>query len=109
MATLPSRTVEPEKTDPGISDAVNPLPENIAGTDEKTATDGYSPQAITTAEQAFLDEQLHFDNVKLSFIGIYSFATWKDLLLVLISAVCAVIAGALIPVTPVRCNLPLCP
>ncbi|KAL5351398.1 hypothetical protein ACLOAV_003257 [Pseudogymnoascus australis] len=101
MATLPSRTVEPEKTDPGISDAVNPLPENIAGTDEKTATDGYSPQTITTAEQAFLDEQLHFDNVKLSFIGIYSFATWKDLLLVLISAVCAVIAGALIPVTPV--------
>lgn len=54
-----------------------------------------------TDEQDFLCKQLHFEDVSLSFIGIYTFASWVDLGLVAISTVCAVIAGALIPVAPV--------
>jgi hypothetical protein len=61
-----------------------------------------STEPVTnTVDQAALDEQVHFDNVKLSFLGIYGFATWIDWVLVAISATCAIIAGALIPVTPV--------
>lgn len=61
--------------------------------------------AVTTQEE-FLRKQLHFDDVKLSFFGIYTFATWGDLGLVGISAICAIIAGALFPVAPVGTMLP---
>jgi hypothetical protein len=66
--------------------------ENIPGKDS----------LVNNVKLGYLDQQLHFENVKLSFIGIYSYATGIDLCLVAISAVFAAIGGALIPVTPVR-------
>ncbi len=67
----------------------------------KTSSSTVAMPGPVIAEQVTLDEQVHFDNVELSFFGIYGFATRIDLVLVAISTICAVIGGALIPVTPV--------
>lgn len=60
---------------------------------------------VEPPEQAFLREHLRIDDVNLSFLGIFSYATWLDLVVVAICAVCAIIAGALPPITAV-CSWP---
>ncbi|EGX95969.1 multidrug resistance protein [Cordyceps militaris CM01] len=58
-------------------------------------------EAHVAVEHAALGQQLHFDESHVSFLGIYRFADTVDVLVVTISALCAVIAGALIPITPI--------
>ncbi|KAL7940157.1 multidrug resistance protein [Trichoderma barbatum] len=99
MTGSPPGAIDGEKTDHTITDATVPQDGN-AETGKISARDD-SPITITTAEQTFLSEQLRFEDVKLSFLGIYSFASWIDLIIVIISTVCAVAAGAIIPVTPI--------
>ncbi|OKL64606.1 hypothetical protein UA08_00562 [Talaromyces atroroseus] len=82
MATSSVRNIEAEE-----------VPERDSSVREKDPSDN--------VELDYLDQQLHFEDVKLSFIGIYSYATRIDLCLVAISTVFAVIGGALIPVTPI--------
>jgi ATP-binding cassette subfamily B (MDR/TAP) protein 1 len=100
MVGPPTDAIEPETAIHSVSAAWNGLPEA-----EKDGSKISSSSVVTpgpaTAEQVTLDEQVHFDDIKLSFFGIYGFATWIDLVLVAISTICAVIGGALIPVTPV--------
>ncbi|GAB0139117.1 hypothetical protein EsDP_00007332 [Epichloe bromicola] len=65
-------------------------------------TDNGNPASESDAsEQAVLASHMHVEDVKLSFLGIYSYAAWTDLAIVAVCAVCAMIAGALVPVTPI--------
>jgi hypothetical protein len=52
-------------------------------------------------EQEALNKQLHFGDVQTSFFALYRYATFFDLTLVAVSTICAVIAGAVVPVAPV--------
>ena len=100
MVGPPTDAIEPETAIHSVSVARNGLPEAEKDGSKNLSSTVATPRPVT-AEQVTLDEQVHFDNVKLSFFGIYGFATWIDLLLVAVSTICAVIGGALIPVTPV--------
>ncbi|KAL7952825.1 multidrug resistance protein [Trichoderma compactum] len=99
MAGSPPGARDGEKTDHTIEDAT--VPQDGSTETEKRSDGDDSSNTITTAEQTVLSEQLRFDDVKLSFFGIYSFASWIDIIIVIICSVCAVIAGAIIPVTPI--------
>jgi ATP-binding cassette subfamily B (MDR/TAP) protein 1 len=92
--------IEPGTAIHGVSVAREGLPEAEKDDSKNSSSTVATPRPVT-AEQVTLDEQVQFDIVKLSFFGIYGFATWIDLVLVAISTICAVIGGALIPVTPV--------
>lgn len=100
MVGPPTDAIEPETAVNSVSTAPNGLPETEKEGSKNSSLTVDAPGPVT-AEQVTLDEQVHFDDVKLSFFGIYGFATWIDLALVAISTICAVIGGALIPVTPV--------
>lgn len=100
MTSSGSGSLDPEKGDLSAT----PVGTSLPGFAEKPGADITTVQRSST-EQEFLDKQLKFEESNLSFIGIYKYATWKDLVLVAISSVCAVAAGALIPVTPVRTAL----
>lgn len=65
--------------------------------------------AHVAVENAALEQQLHFDDNNVSFLGIYRFADSIDVIVVAISTLCAVIAGSLIPITPVRSPYPRLP
>ncbi|XWW96038.1 hypothetical protein V2A60_004008 [Cordyceps javanica] len=58
-------------------------------------------EAHVAVERAALQQQLHFDDSNVSFFGIFRFADSIDVIVVTISTLCAVIAGSLIPVTPI--------
>jgi hypothetical protein len=100
MVSLPTDAIKSETEIHSVSVARNGLAEAEKDGSENSSSTVATPGPLT-AEQVTLDEQVHFDNVKLSFFGIYGFATWIDLVLVAISTICAVIGGALVPVTPV--------
>lgn len=85
---------------------------NVAG---GPAQQGLSIAAVATpafeahvaVEHATLERQLHFDENNVSFLGIYRFTDAIDVIVVAVSTVCAVIAGSLIPVTPVYFSYPM--
>lgn len=100
MVSPPTSAIKPETAIYSVPVAQNGLPEAEKDGSKNPSSTVPTPRPVAV-EQVTLDEQVHFDNVKLSFFGIYGFATWIDLVLVAISTICAVIGGALIPVTPV--------
>ena len=59
-------------------------------------------------EAAILKEQLHIPDVKVSFIGLYRYATTNDLLILALSAICAIAGGAIMPLFTV-CWQPISP
>ncbi|GAB0134920.1 hypothetical protein EsDP_00003272 [Epichloe bromicola] len=75
-------------------------PRRVLAKPEPSASAHFSTN-VEPPEQAFLRDQLRIDDVNLSFLGIYSYATWLDLVVVAICAVCAIIAGALPPITAI--------
>ncbi|KAI1859844.1 hypothetical protein JX265_010293 [Neoarthrinium moseri] len=54
-----------------------------------------------TLEKEILERQLDFQDVKASFFGLYSHATWVDIVIVLVSTLAAIAAGALHPTAPI--------
>lgn len=52
-------------------------------------------------EKEVLDAQSQFQGVKATFFGIYGYATFGDLALVVVSTFAAIVAGALLPTAPV--------
>lgn len=81
-------------------------PRHVSCDDDIPASmESKTKQFPTNVEQAILQDQLRIDDVKLSFLGIYNYATWLDLAVVAICAVCAIIAGALSPIAAV-CSCP---
>jgi hypothetical protein len=57
---------------------------------------------LSLSEQERLDEQLHFDRVKISVFDVYHYASKFDVVIAAISAIAALLAGALVPLSPVR-------
>ncbi|EFR01302.1 multidrug resistance protein 2 [Nannizzia gypsea CBS 118893] len=55
---------------------------------------------VAATEQEVLASLLRVEEVKPSFISIFSHATWYETVLLAICAVCAVVAGGLVPFTP---------
>lgn len=64
-------------------------------------------EAHVAVEHATLERQLHFDENDVSFLELYRFADAIDVIVVAVSTLCAVIAGSLIPVTPVHFPYPV--
>ena len=62
------------------------------------------PAPSLELEKEILDKQLHVEDIKASFFGLYRHATFLDLVLVVVSTFAAIIAGALHPTTPVGRN-----
>ncbi|EGE04601.1 P-glycoprotein [Trichophyton equinum CBS 127.97] len=56
---------------------------------------------VTANEQEALASQLRVEDVKLSFFSIFSYATWPETVLIAICTICAIVAGSLVPFTPV--------
>lgn len=56
-------------------------------------------------EEEILQRQLQLPEAKPTYIGVFRYATTSDILIILVSAVCAFIAGGLIPLPPVRLEL----
>lgn len=56
---------------------------------------------VAADEQEALASQLRVEGVKLSFFSIFSYATWPETALIAICTVCAIVAGGLVPFTPV--------
>lgn len=73
----------------------NPLPEG-----ERSGTYGALTDVAATEQEA-LASQLRVEDLKLSFTNIFSHATWPETALLAICTVCAMIAGGLVPFTPV--------
>ncbi|OBT71595.1 hypothetical protein VF21_09533 [Pseudogymnoascus sp. 05NY08] len=48
-------------------------------------------------EEEILQQQIQFDDVKISFLGLYHYASALDIILALVSAICAVLGGACQP------------
>lgn len=57
-------------------------------------------------EKAILKEQLHIPDVKVTFAGLYRYASKNDLIILAISAICAIGAGAIMPLFTVCCRFP---
>ncbi|EZF36194.1 hypothetical protein H109_00026 [Trichophyton interdigitale MR816] len=55
---------------------------------------------VTANEQEALASQLRVEDVKLSFFSIFSYATWPETVLIAICTICAIVAGSLVPFTP---------
>jgi ATP-binding cassette subfamily B (MDR/TAP) protein 1 len=66
------------------------------------AEKGEAAPPMDTLEQKKLAQQLHFDDIQTSFFALYRHATIFDLVIIAVSTVCAVVAGAVVPVAPVR-------
>jgi len=53
-------------------------------------------------EAEIVERQLHFPDVKASFFTLFRYATASDFVVIAISTVCALVAGALIPLPSVQ-------
>ncbi|PHH65676.1 hypothetical protein CDD81_1762 [Ophiocordyceps australis] len=100
MAGSPSEASDSDETGLVVPD-INVAAEEQASPNAKSAAGVDSSVVALSPEQALLEKQLRIDPVKLSFFGIYRYASWFDLAIVIVCAICAVVAGALVPVTPI--------
>ncbi|KAM5471975.1 putative ABC-type xenobiotic transporter [Microsporum audouinii] len=66
---------------------------------ERPGTYG-SLKDVAATEQESLASQLRVEDVKLSFLSIYGHAIWSEIALLAICSVCAIVAGGLVPFTP---------
>lgn len=55
-------------------------------------------------EKAILKEQLHIPDVKITFLGLYRYASKNDLIVLAVSCICSIGAGAIMPLFTVCCN-----
>jgi ATP-binding cassette subfamily B (MDR/TAP) protein 1 len=60
------------------------------------------PTRAQDDDDAALQKQIQQDEVKASFLGLYRYASTPDIIIVALSAVCAVLAGACQPLPTVR-------
>lgn len=55
----------------------------------------------TQREEVAVQKQIQYDEVKKSFLGLYQYASALDIILVMVCAVCAILAGACQPLPTV--------
>ncbi|KAI9676610.1 MAG: GTPase-activating protein [Trizodia sp. TS-e1964] len=53
-------------------------------------------------EKAILKEQLHVPSVNVNYFTLFRYATRNDLIIVFVSAICAIVGGAILPLMTVR-------
>lgn len=53
-------------------------------------------------EKEIIERQLHFADIDVSFFRLFRYATASDYLVIAISSLSAMVAGAIIPLAPVR-------
>ncbi|KOS23057.1 Leptomycin B resistance protein pmd1 [Escovopsis weberi] len=85
----------------GDTTPLGDLESSIDGRNERMGVEEAPKLVLESDEQAILDKQSHINEAKASFLGLYRHATWGDLVLVVISTVAALAAGALYPTAPI--------
>ncbi|PHH68591.1 hypothetical protein CDD82_421 [Ophiocordyceps australis] len=101
MAGSPSEASDSDEAGLVVHQTDLPAENNASSQVKPHAGKNSSSTVVVSPEQAALERQLRIDPVKLSFLGIYSYATWFDLVIVVVCTICAAAAGALVPVTPI--------
>jgi ATP-binding cassette subfamily B (MDR/TAP) protein 1 len=82
-----------------------PIPKDAKEETDEDAVFAHLPEH----EKAILKEQLHIPDVQINFIGLYRYASTNDLLILAVSAICAIGAGAIMPLFTVCCSYFLLP
>lgn len=76
-----------------------PIPKDANEEEDEDAVFAHLPDH----EKAILKEQLHIPDVKVSFVGLYRYASTNDLIVLAVSAICSIAAGAIMPLFTVCC------
>lgn len=76
-----------------------PVPKD-AKEDDEDAVFAHLPEH----EAAILKEQLHIPDVKITFVGLFRYASTNDILVLIVSAICSIAAGAVMPLFTVGYN-----
>ncbi|KAK2765952.1 GTPase-activating protein [Arachnomyces sp. PD_36] len=74
------------------TDAI-PVPKDAKEDTDEDAVFDHLPED----EKAILKEQLHIPDVKVTFAGLYRYASTNDFIILAVSAICAIGAGAIMP------------
>lgn len=64
----------------------------------------YSKALRTNEELAIINEQIEAPEVKVSYGTLFRYATAWDIILIIIASICAIAAGAALPLMTVRSN-----
>ncbi len=108
LPVAPTSHVESEKhTDPRFvaasTPAATPLAPNEQNRDQLLMMPELAPFAhLTEDERQVLETQLHSPTTQVSYLDLYRFADARDVTITIVSVLCAIAAGAALPLLSVR-------
>ena len=86
--------------------ASRPQPRTMANEKEESEKTRDSAQLLNEDEKAIIEDQLHIPEVKVGYFSLYRYANKKEIAIMLVSLIAAIIAGAVLPLMTVSNLVP---
>ncbi|XTI94332.1 leptomycin B resistance protein pmd1 [Cenococcum geophilum] len=77
--------------------APRPQPRTMANEKEESEKTRDSAQLLNEDEKAIIEDQLHIPEVKVGYLSLYRYANKKEIAIMLVSLMAAIVAGAVLP------------